>query len=150
MGVGAFLGAFTLAATSYKGIRIKRHFGAVITLSILVFITGFQRNYYVISGLLVLTGYCQTTALSSSNSTVQLNSPDNMRGRIMSVYALTNGISITVGNIYAGSMCERLGVSSAYKLNGIIGLIIIFALIAINYRPIMKRINESKASAVAV
>ncbi len=148
MGIGAFLGAFTLAATSYKGIRIKRHFAAVITLSLIIFVIGFQTNYYMICGLLLLSGYCLTTSLSSSNSTVQLNSPDHMRGRIMSVYALTNGVSITVGNIYAGTICEKLGVSQAYKLNGILGLIIILILIAVNFKPISKRLAYGETKTV--
>ncbi len=145
MGTGAFLGALTLAATSYKGIRVKRQFGAFLGLAFLVFLTGFQGSFYFIVPLLVASGFCLTSGLSSSNSTVQLNSPDNMRGRIMSVYTLMNGISITVGNIYTGIICEKIGVSAAYKINGAVGFIIILLLIAVNYTAVMERVCSQKA-----
>ncbi|MFZ5352147.1 MAG: MFS transporter [Bacillota bacterium] len=142
LGTGAFLGAFTLAATSFKGIRLKRHFGAVLSLALLVFIIGFQSDFYIIFALLTVTGFCLTTSLSSSNSTVQLNSPDHMRGRIMSVYTLVNGISITVGNIYSGTMCQELGVSNTYKINGALGFMIVATLLIINYKAVKAAVAE--------
>lgn len=149
MGFGAFLGGISLAISSYKGLKMRKLMLAFVGISVLVLIISFITNYYGIFVALIVTGFCLTNALSASNSTVQLNSPDNMRGRIMSVYTLTLGISITIGNLYAGSICEAVGVLVAYRINGILGVIIICGII-LKYNKKVKSQNQKNNEMVSL
>lgn len=129
LGIGAFAGALTLAATSYKGLRSKLQMSAFLGVALFVLIEGFVRNYYLAFLFFIFAGFCMTTALSSSNTTLQLNSPDNLRGRIMSVYSLVVGGTAPIGSLYSGAMCERFGVSTTFVVNGLLGLIAISSII---------------------
>lgn len=129
LGIGAFTGAITLAATSYKGLRRRLQMAAFVGVSAFVFAQSFVNNYYVAFALFIGAGFCMTTALSSSNTTLQLNSPDELRGRIMSVYSLVVGGTAPIGSLYAGTMCQQFGVSRTFLVSGTAGLIVMAALI---------------------
>jgi MFS family permease len=129
LGIGAFAGALILAATSYKGLRRNTQMAAFIGVALFVLIEGFVRNYQLAFIFFIFAGYCMTTALSSSNTTLQLSSPDEMRGRIMSVYSLVVGGTAPIGSLYSGIMCENFGVSTTFVVNGTLGLLVMAALI---------------------
>lgn len=138
LGIGAFIGALSIAATSYKGLRPVQQMTAFIGLALFVFIEGIVRNYFAAFVFFIFAGYFMTTALSLSNTTVQLKSPDGMRGRIMSVYSMVVGGAVPIGSLYSGGMCDSFGVSNTFVLNGIIGLA--FMAVIIPYRhSIIKR-----------
>ncbi len=145
LGTGAFVGALSLAVNSHKGLRLKLLMGAYLALSLFIFILGFQRQFSFAFIIFIFAGWCMTTALSCSNTTIQANSPDGMRGRIMSVYSLVLGGSVPIGSIYAGSMCESLGVSTTFKISGVLGIILVSSIILSRYKLIVRHQEALKA-----
>ena len=141
LGIGAFAGALLLAATSYKGPRRNIQMLAFIGVALFVLIEGFVRNYQLAFIFFIFAGFCMTTALSSANTTLQLSSPDEMRGRIMSVYSLVVGGTAPIGSLYSGIMCENFGVSTTFVVNGIVGLLIMAVLIIYRQRLFNKHNN---------
>jgi len=146
LGLGAFTGALLLAATSYKGLRMKLLMGAYLSLSICVFIIGFQTEFLYAFLMFMLAGWSMTSALSSSNTCVQTHSPDGMRGRIMSVYSLVVGGAIPIGSIYSGTMAESFGVGFTFKVSGMAGIVFILAVIILRYKLV---VNHSARSTSA-
>ena len=138
LGIGAFAGALLLAATSYKGLRRNIQNKAFIGVALFVLIEGLVRNFQLAFIFFIFAGFCMTTALSSSNTTLQLSSPDKMRGRIMSVYSLVLGGTAPIGSLYSGIMCENFGVSSTFVINGTIGLFVMTVIIIYRQRLIKK------------
>lgn len=145
LGIGAFSGALILAATSYKGLRSRLQMSAFLGVAAFVLIEGLVRNYYIAFIFFIFAGFCMTTALSSSNTTLQLNSPDELRGRIMSVYSLVVGGTAPIGSLYSGIMCENFGVSTTFVVNGILGLVVMSLIII--YR--QKLIKQKQALELA-
>jgi MFS family permease len=145
LGIGAFSGALILAATSYKGLRSKLQMSAFLGVAAFVLIEGLVRNYYVAFIFFIFAGFCMTTALSSSNTTLQLHSPDELRGRIMSVYSLVVGGTAPIGSLYSGIMCEKFGVSTTFVINGLLGLTVISLIIIYRHKLIKKRDGLEKA-----
>jgi MFS family permease len=141
LGIGAFVGALLLAATSYKGLRRNIQMTAFLGVALFVLIEGLVRNYQLAFIFFIFAGFCMTTALSTSNSTLQLNSPDELRGRIMSVYSLVVGGTAPIGSLYSGIMCENFGVSTTFIVDGIAGLLVMTVLIL--YRQRLLKRNHS-------
>lgn len=137
LGLGAFSGALLLAVTSYKGLKIKSLMAAFMSLSIFVFIIGYQTKFLYAFLMFMLAGWSMTTALSSSNTFIQTNSPDGMRGRIMSVYALVMGGAVPFGSMYAGTMAENFGVGFTFKVSGMAGIIFMLIIITLRYKLIV-------------
>ena len=84
--------------------------------------------------LLVALGCVQILFSTGCNTTLQLETPDALRGRVMGLYALANAGMTPFGSLLMGSLAERLGVRAACALGGGSGLVAVVALVMIARR----------------
>ena len=77
------------------------------------------RNYYLALGAMALIGLGMVTQLSTGNSLLQLNVPDQMRGRIMSLFSLIIIGSVPFGSMLYGTVATFLGPSLALTLGSL-------------------------------
>ena len=108
-GVGALLAGIALAAR--RGVY---GLGRWITLacagfglSLIAF--ALSRNFWVSAALLVPAGFCMMLQMSSSNTLIQSMVHDHLRGRVMSVYAMSLIGMAPFGALFAGALADRLG-----------------------------------------
>jgi MFS family permease len=86
------------------------------------------------AALLVVLGGCQIVFSTGCNTTLQLDTPDALRGRVMGLYALANAGMTPFGSLLIGALAERVGVRAACALGGGSGLIAVTALVLIGRR----------------
>jgi MFS family permease len=84
--------------------------------------------------LLVALGCCQILFSTGCNTTLQLETPDALRGRVMGLYALANAGMTPFGSLLMGVIAERLGVRAACALGGGSGLVAVIVLVLIARR----------------
>jgi MFS family permease len=117
-GVGAVITLLTLAAFSH---RIKRSGGLLIwgLLALAGFLILFSRSTSVPMAMLALTGVggCQMIFMNSTNSMLQTIVPDELRGRVMSIYMLDRGLA-PIGALLAGVGAHYLGAPTTVTLMG--------------------------------
>jgi MFS family permease len=107
-GLGAVLGAVTVAALGKV-----RHRGAVVTFGGVVFfsaIIGFcySHSFGLSQCLLLIEGYSGILMISSFNVAIQHLASDQMRGRVMSIYA-TGFLGLPpLGSLLAGEMSRHI------------------------------------------
>lgn len=129
VGLGAMVSAILVAT---KGTRKMQFYFQVIgcaglgTFLILMSIT---YNIVLACIVLVFCGFSMIMFTTTSNSILQLNSPDYMRGRVMSVYSLVFGGLVPVGSIYTGTTAKYLGIQTTFLISGIIGFVGLFILL---------------------
>ena len=78
--------------------------------------------------LLFVTGFFGLILVASCNTRLQLAAPDELRGRMMSLYALVWGGVFPIGAFCVGAMSEAWGVSTAFAVSGTTGLTALAAL----------------------
>ena len=108
-GVGAVLGALHFAArTSYKG--LARWIAATSTTCALGLVIFSQsRLFWLSMATLLVVGFCATVQMAATNTTMQNRVPDQLRGRIMAVYAtMFMGVQ-PIGALIAGGIAKRIG-----------------------------------------
>jgi len=86
------------------------------------------------AALLVVLGCCQILFSTGCNTTLQLDTPDALRGRVMGLYALANAGMTPFGSLLVGAIAEHLGVRAACALGGGTGLVAVAALVLIGRR----------------
>lgn len=123
MGMGSFAGALTLAVRSKGGPKILSLIGGAAGTSLFLTLLGFQHNYVIACVTLLVMGFCAITFTALVNSTIQMNTADHMRGRVMSVFALVFGGVTPIGSLYAGNMMEFLGAQGCMKISGVLGIV---------------------------
>jgi MFS family permease len=108
-GVGALLGALTLAAkTGVRGLGRWVAFSCgAFGVSLILF--SFSRNFWLSTGLLLPVGFFMMLQMSSSNTLIQAMVPDHLRGRVMAVYSMMFMGMAPFGALFAGALADRLG-----------------------------------------
>jgi MFS family permease len=107
-GLGAVLGAVTVAS-----LGTLRHRGRVVVIAGLFFfasIVGFcmSRNFSVSQCLALVEGYSAILMISSFNVAIQHLSSDEMRGRVMSIYATCFLGLPPIGSLLVGELSRHI------------------------------------------
>ena len=105
-GVGALIAAATVASPTKRGLRMSAGFVAV---PLLLLFLAFNTSVAVAWLLSALLGFSGVGAMILTNTTLQGMVPDEMRGRIMSLFTLSIlGLS-PLGGLVAGYCVEYFG-----------------------------------------
>jgi MFS family permease len=134
MGVGALIGALTLATLSKRGAKPFYLIAGGFGLCLFQILIGFQSYYWLTTVLLALSGFSMITFSASANTTVQLSADNKFRGRVMSVYSLVFGGVTPIGALFAGGLAEKFGAHLTFIISGIIGIIYILYVILFQYK----------------
>ena len=121
-GVGALLGALTLATkTGVHGLGRWVTFScAGFSIALVAF--ALSRNFLLSTVLLVPVGFCMMLQMSSSNTLIQAMVPDELRGRVMSVYSMMFMGMGPFGALIAGAIADHLGAPLAVITGAVAGL----------------------------
>jgi MFS family permease len=117
-GVGAVVGALAVAWLGNHPRKGLRALMMQISLGLATLAFGFAGNLYVAGVLLFITGGSVLSVFTSVNSLVQLLAPENMRGRIMSVYNTAFRGSMALGPLAAGALAKTQGASLTVSIYG--------------------------------
>ena len=108
-GVGAVVGALHFAArTEFKG--LARWIAATATMcGIGLIVFSESRVFWVSMLVLFVVGFSATVQMAATNTIIQRRVPDELRGRIMAVYAtMFMGVQ-PIGALIAGGVAKRIG-----------------------------------------
>ena len=118
-GVGALLGALTLAAR--RGVhglgRWVAYSAAGFGFSLILF--SFSKTFWLSVALLIPVGYGVMLQMSSSNTLIQAMVPDHLRGRAMAVYTMMFMGMAPIGALLAGAMADRIGAPLTVAIGGL-------------------------------
>ena len=113
MGVGSLAGSLTLAFMSSRR-AIPLMLGGGLVFSTLLIGIAASSNVWVAAALILGAGYSSMLMINTINATVQANTPDSLRGRVMSFYVTVFAGSAPLGGIFAGAVAEAWGVPAAF------------------------------------
>ncbi len=122
MGIGSFLGAVSLATRSRTGPKLRLLITGALGMSVFLILLGYMRNYILACIVLFAIGVSSIVFTTLTNTTIQLNAADHMRGRVMSVYSLVFGGVIPIGSLIAGNLSEAAGAPAAMRISGSVGI----------------------------
>ena len=128
IGIGSTIGA-VLAAFRNTPPSHRRLYLSTLSLASIMIIAGLVQDYRFLLLCMFCFGFCNITFITSINSLLQLNSADEYRGRVMSVYALTMAGATPIGNLLTGTIIQHSNANMGFLICGTIlfGLIIIIA-----------------------
>jgi len=86
-------------------------------------------HFATAAAVLVVLGFCQILFTTGCNTTLQLATPDALRGRVMGLYALAFAGMTPFGALLIGFVAEHLGVRVACGFSGGCGLAAMVALL---------------------
>ncbi len=109
LGAGSLLGALI---TAYAGnVSLRRLLLGSAAFSLLLAGVAFSTSFPLSAALLVALGFAGMIFATTANSLLQLTVPDELRGRVMSLYILLFAGSTPIGGFLIGSLSDVIGVS---------------------------------------
>jgi MFS family permease len=117
-GFGAFAGALWLAMSS-KQPELRRIMTAVAFFGAFLMLVGVSGIYFVSLALMVCAGLAMIRANASSNTLIQMTTPDHLRGRVMSVYLLVFAGTAPLGSLFMGGLGNWLGTPVSMLIGGL-------------------------------
>jgi MFS family permease len=127
-GIGALTGALLVGRVS----RSKRN-GRTLLILTMIFATAlviFSISHWFFSSLAVLlfVGAAETLFMATGNTLLQLNVPQQMRGRVMSVYSLIPMGLMPLGSMILGSIGSAIGTPITVASGAVV--VLVFSLLA--------------------
>jgi MFS family permease len=144
-GVGAVLGALHFAArTEFKG--LARWIAATsMACGIGLVLFSQSRVFGLSMVVLFVVGFSATVQMAATNTIIQSRVPDELRGRIMAVYAtMFMGVQ-PIGSLLAGGVAKRIG--APYTL-GLFGLLVLAGSLVFLFRVVMRLRRPVEATAM--
>jgi MFS family permease len=121
-GVGAVLGALQFAArTHYRG--LSRWIAATCTVcAVCLILMSHAAAFWLCALLLFAVGFAATSQMAATNTIIQERVPDELRSRLMAVYAtMFMGVQ-PLGALLAGGVAKRIGTPDTVLLFGLVVL----------------------------
>jgi MFS family permease len=131
MAVGSVAGALTAASRSRPSQRLL--LGSIVGFGVSSLVMAFLLDPALAGIVLLPVGFFSIAWISTTNSTIQLSSAPEMRGRVMSIYGLLLLGSTPIGATLVGWLSEAYGPRSSALLAGTSSLAA--AAVAILLRP---------------
>ncbi len=100
---------------------------AVVVFGLATIVFGLSHSFWLSLGMLAVLGAADMVSVYIRSSLVQLNTPDDMRGRVSSISGLAISASNELGEMQSGLAAAALGATSAVVFGGV-GAIVITAM----------------------
>lgn len=121
-GAGSLIGALLVASRAKGSPGKQLLFGSAIAVSSFLVVMGFTHTLALAMASFVIVGFFNIVFITTANSTVQLNSSQEFRGRVMSVYSFAFAGTTPIGNLFAGSVTQKFGAGMGFILCGLVSL----------------------------
>jgi predicted MFS family arabinose efflux permease len=128
MGLGAVAGALTLAFTPGLGADPRRQFWMALIWVAALLVFSASRVYALSLITLFVAGYCQISFVATANNRIQTVTPDQLRGRVMALYAQALIGVGPIGSLQAGALATVLGAPGAMAIGAIVAAVVIVAI----------------------
>jgi len=123
MGVGALIAALSIILLRWKNPTIKQIFWVALFFSLSQILLSFFGKLIYSAMIMSIIAFFMILFSTLVNTSLQLESDDQHRGRVMSVYTFVFVGVAPIGSIYAGTLANWLGARGTYLISGIIGVI---------------------------
>ena len=136
-GAGALIAAFSIAMNNSA-----RRRGLRLILGEAAFILGMiaiplSHSLWVAMIIIAFMGWGSVTQLATMNTLIQLQVPDNLRGRVFSIYLWALQGITPFGSLLIGWMTQEFSLSTTALLCGLLSLVVIGGIQL--FRPIVRQ-----------
>jgi predicted MFS family arabinose efflux permease len=121
-GVAGTFAVLFLANFRAKGMLVVY---ATLVYAVLLIAFGLNTSLWVATVIIIGLGAADAIGMTTRQTTVQLTTPDNMRGRAVSFSSVSAMSANNLGTFEVGFMSEQIGAGNTMILGGAIGVVVV-------------------------
>ncbi len=122
-GLGAAVGALSIAAVGHRFRRERTVLGAGLALGTTIALLGLVHYFVLALVLALIAGLCMALNAIMTNTVLQTTAPDYLRGQVVGFYSFIVVGMAPFGSLQAGWISEHLGTPAAILAGGTICLV---------------------------
>jgi len=122
VGVGAVTGALLVASLPDRARRGRMLTIGNLGFPLMLLLFAASRSFVLSLVLMVLTGISFVWQNALANTLLQVSTPDELRGRVMSLYSMTFQGTMRVGGLQAGVVADWIGAPLSVALGAAVSL----------------------------
>jgi len=132
-GVGATVAALVLASVNKLRVGIRSICFSSLGFGISIALFAFSHNFLLSFVFLALVGFCQIAGRALSNTAIQSSTPNNLLGRVLSLFFMDRGLW-SLGSMIIGASGSAIGMDWTFVWCGAVCGIASMALLSLNRR----------------
>jgi MFS family permease len=125
MGAGSLIGSLSLAFAGSRRPLLGLMLGGGVGFVIFDLLLGVTRAPWAAYGLILLIGLSSMVMVNTINVTVQNSVPNELRGRVMSLYVTVFAGSAPIGGFFAGTVAELWDAPAGFVLGAALSVLFI-------------------------
>lgn len=119
-GVGSITGALAVASASHISNKGKVALVSLVMLGVIILGFSISKSFWLTAALVFLAGVFLMMVFALISSLVQLITPDDMRGRVMSVYNVAFRGGMPMGSLATGQLIPIFSAPAVLGMNGLL------------------------------
>lgn len=119
-GAGSFVGALLVASWAKGKPKLSLLLGRAFIVSASLMILETIHSLPLATATFTMIGFFNILFMTTANSTMQINTNEQFRGRVMSVYSFAFLGTTPIGNLFAGSIMQKMGAGMGIMICGAI------------------------------
>ncbi|PIB25939.1 hypothetical protein BFP76_13200 [Amylibacter kogurei] len=142
IGAGSLISALLKGLGNAKPITVINPITMAIALVAMIFVAilGNTQSWGVAIIAVSILGFCATHMGVTLQASIQTDLPDNMRGRVMSIWVVVAMSVTALGAVVLGAIAEISSLSTTATINGGFGIFALIAIALFYYRAKRKKI----------
>ncbi len=136
-GIGALIAALGIAVAGNIGNKTRFMSLAALCFSIALTFFALTETFWIGLCIIAIGSWGMVSYLATANSYIQVSVPDELRGRVMSVYSFVFLGIVPVGNTIMGITADFIGTRQAVLIGGVLCLVF-SVFFAMKYRTVSR------------
>jgi MFS family permease len=125
LGIGSLMGSLALAFMGERRPRLRLILGGGLAFLAFEILLGLVRVPAIAFPVIALVGLASMLMVNTINATVQRSVPDELRGRVMSLYVTVFVGSGPLGGLFAGTAAQLLGPPAGFILGALLAGVVL-------------------------
>jgi MFS family permease len=130
-GVGATVAALVLASVNKLRVGVRSICACQLGFALSIGLFAFSHQFLLSFLFLAMVGFCQIAGRALSNTAIQTSTPDNLLGRVLSIFFMDRGLW-SLGSMLIGALGAVIGMDWTFALCGAICAISAVAVMSIS------------------
>ena len=130
-GVGATVAALVLASVNRLRVGVRSICACQLGFALSIGLFAFSHQFLLSFLFLAMVGFCQIAGRALSNTAIQTSTPDNLLGRVLSIFFMDRGLW-SLGSMLIGALGAVIGMDWTFALCGAICAITAVAVMSIS------------------
>lgn len=123
-GLGSCLAALMVASRGIRLIKESTLYTGIGIYALFMVLFGMQQQPLLAAMEIFAAAFGVTLFFSTTNSLLQSNSPQRLRGRVMGLWAMVFGGGMPIGSFLLGTLADQVGPGKALQMAGFFCLVI--------------------------